>query len=302
MSTAAVETFQPARWGPERRLEFIDFRLLWDGTINRRELIEFFGISAQQASSDLARYAQQAPENLLYDKKAKTYRASSMFKSLLAHSDAQHYLNQLEALTTGAVPGSSLFVGWRPSCDVIRYPLRPVDTGTLMRLLWAIRDGEDLLVLYQSMRRPAATLRWIAPHALGSDSLRWHVRAWCHERREFRDFVLSRIQRVESTRPSTIDPAQDANWHSRIDVVIRPRSELSVDQQRAIEADYGMKGGRLSLNCRKALAFYVIRQLQLDRTPAPPAPEQPLELENRAKLTALLAVGRKSPEKDSQTN
>jgi hypothetical protein len=44
-----------AGWGQERRLEFIDFRVLWDGRINRAELVEFFGTSIQQASHDLAK-------------------------------------------------------------------------------------------------------------------------------------------------------------------------------------------------------------------------------------------------------
>jgi predicted DNA-binding transcriptional regulator YafY len=167
----------------------------------------------------------------------------------------------------------------------------------LLRLLWAIRDGEDVHVLYQSMRQPAATERWIAPHALASDGLRWHVRAWCQESLDFRDFVLSRVQRILGTRPSSADSTKDENWQTRIDVILRPRPELVDGQRSAIEADYGMKHGRLVLNCRKALVFYVLRQLQLDRSAGTTAIEQPLELENRAELSALIAAGRKVPDK-----
>ena len=284
------------RWGPERRLEFIDFRLLWDRTINRGELVDFFGISTQQASSDLARYAEQAPANLFYDKSAKTYRATACFKPLLVRSDAQHFLNQLTELTRGGAAASALFIGWQPPCDVVRYPARPVETSTLLRVLWAIRDGEDLRLEYQSMRRPSATERWIAPHALASDSLRWHVRAWCYEHVEFRDFVLSRVQHVTDSRPSTADPTRDEGWHARIEIIIRPRAGLSDGQRSAIEADYGMRDGRLILNCRRALAFYVLRQMQLDRLPEATIAEQPLELENRDELSALIAAGKKLPE------
>ena len=34
------------RWGVRRRLEFIDFRLFWDGRFNRSDLAHTFGISA----------------------------------------------------------------------------------------------------------------------------------------------------------------------------------------------------------------------------------------------------------------
>ena len=42
------------RCGQERRFEFIEFRLLWDGRLNRADLTAYFGISVPQASMDLA--------------------------------------------------------------------------------------------------------------------------------------------------------------------------------------------------------------------------------------------------------
>jgi hypothetical protein len=297
----ATARHSPARWGAERRLEFIDFRLLWDGTINRGQLVDFFGISIQQASADLARYAEQAPGNLAYDKSAKTYRAAAGFEPLLGRTGADHFLNQLHTLATCTAPGTAVFIGWRPPCDVVRYPARPVETGTLLQLLWAIRDGSDIHLSYQSMRRPSASERWIAPHALASDGLRWHVRAWCHESEDFRDFVLSRIQAVGAPRLSAIDPAADDDWHNRVDVIVRPRAGLSVGQRSAVEADYGMREGRLVLNCRRALAFYVVRQLHLDQPSDATIAEQPLELENRTELSALIAAARKVPEEQART-
>src|SRR6267378_2498623 len=92
-----------ARWGQERRLEFIDFRLRWDRTVNRGELVEYFRISTQQASADLSMYSKLAPKNLEYDKNRKTYRATSNFKPAVARDDVQVFLNQLAALSTGTL-------------------------------------------------------------------------------------------------------------------------------------------------------------------------------------------------------
>ena len=50
------------RWGIERRLEFIEFRLFWDGHVNRSDLMAAFGISINQASADLNRYLGMAPD------------------------------------------------------------------------------------------------------------------------------------------------------------------------------------------------------------------------------------------------
>ena len=68
----SVHSFQ-LRWGVEQRLEFIEFRLFWEGAINRSDLVDQFGVSVPQASNDLRRYQEIAPCNMVYDKSAKRY-------------------------------------------------------------------------------------------------------------------------------------------------------------------------------------------------------------------------------------
>lgn len=300
--TEPERTVVTTRWGQERRLEFIDFRLRWDRTVNRGELVEYFRISTQQASTDLAMYSKLAPQNLEYDKNLKTYRATANFKPAVARDDAQVFLDQLAALSTGTLVPSASFLGWRPPHDIVRFPARPIATGTLLRILWAIRDGEELRVLYQSMRRPAPTSRWIAPHALAYDGLRWHVRAWCHENGDFRDFVISRIQSVQASRKTTVAADADTWWHTFVDITVKPRAGLTEEQRCAIEADFGMAMGRLKLSCRKALAFYLLRQLQLDRPPARSPAAQPLELINRDQLSDIIAAAEKVPQSEPASN
>ena len=84
-----------ARWGQERRLEFIDYRLHWDGHLNRSDLTSFFGISVPQSSLDLAEYIKRAPGNLTYDTSTKVYRAPSSFQALFASSSLERYLEDL---------------------------------------------------------------------------------------------------------------------------------------------------------------------------------------------------------------
>jgi len=50
------------RWGVEQRLEFIEFRLFWEGHVNRGDLTDVFGVSVNQASTDLNRYIGFAPD------------------------------------------------------------------------------------------------------------------------------------------------------------------------------------------------------------------------------------------------
>src|SRR5436190_5519436 len=80
------------RWGVRRRLEFIDFRLFWDGRFNRSDLGGTFGISAQQASADIAQYEKFAPENLRYDRAEKTYTRTDAFTPAFIGETIERYL------------------------------------------------------------------------------------------------------------------------------------------------------------------------------------------------------------------
>ncbi len=65
------------RWGVERRLEFIEFRLFWEGGINRSDITAYFGVSVPQASKDLSEYQRIAPSNIRYDSKGTSGRRIS---------------------------------------------------------------------------------------------------------------------------------------------------------------------------------------------------------------------------------
>ena len=83
------------RWGLERRLEFIEFRLFWEGGVNRSDIVEEFGVSVPQASKDLSLYQEQAPENIRYDRSEKRYFASERFEPKFIDLDAAAYLERL---------------------------------------------------------------------------------------------------------------------------------------------------------------------------------------------------------------
>lgn len=279
---------KPARWGQERRIEFIDFRLQWDGRVNRSDLIEFFRISVPQASLDFARYLELAPQNIEYDRSEKAYLATAQFRPLVASSEAQGYLNQLLGVSSQVLEREASFLGWTPPLGAVNFPGRKIEAAVLRTVLAAILRKRMLQIEYQSMNRPTPTMRDISPHAVGFDGFRWHVRAYCHERHSFRDFVFARILRVASDEESTADPLNDAAWTNMVDVVLAPHPELKEGQRRAIELDYGMRDGHVSFQTRQALLFYVLRRLGLDR-PAQGTPQsQQIVLVNRDGLLPLL--------------
>lgn len=133
---------RPRPWGQDRRLEFIEFRLLWDGKINRGEVAEYFNVSIQQASLDFAKYMFLAKDNMEYDRREKVYRATKLFTPLFIAPDTQTYLNELSGLTTGTISPSFSLPG--------RSAAAPA--GSLVRIGCGKRAGlnSNLLLIYGS--------------------------------------------------------------------------------------------------------------------------------------------------------
>ena len=284
-----IEQIWPPKWGQGRRLEFIDFRLLWGGRLNRSDLTTFFGISVPQASADLALYHQMAPKNLLYDKQQKTYVASEEFSPALASPDSLSFLNLVRQVEARLLPKEATFLGWYPPVGVVRPPLRSIPAPVLRLVLEAIRSNRVLRVFYQSMNRDNPSFRNIGPHAIVFDGMRWHVRAYCFEHQEFRDFVMARILEGETIDESSVDVSKDDCWKTLVTVVLTTASHLTEGQKRAVALEYGMDNYRLSVPTRKALLLYVLRQLPIVTTDVNSKHNQ-LQVENRVEIQGHLAT------------
>ena len=272
------------RWGLGKRLEFIEFRAFWQGTVNRSDLSSEFGISVPQASADIGAYQKLAPGNLVYDSSKKRYVSGPEFEPRLIVPSAEQYLAQLSSAepADGVVERDGLFRF--PPIDAMPVPARNVKPLVLRSMLRAIQDGMSQEILYQSMspKNPEPSWRRITPHSLASDGIRWHVRAYCHVDLKFKDFLLSRCQDVRGNGPLGATPEMDVHWKERFDVVLQPNPLLSPSQQEAIAQDYLMSDGRLILSMRRALLFYLNKHLRLDLVRYDPRPaNNPLVVQNR---------------------
>ena len=275
------------RWGVEQRLEFIEFRLFWEGHVNRGDLMDAFGVSVNQASTDLNRYIAMASDNMVYDKSARAYICGSNFDPMFLKPDASRYLSQLRSVADGILDQSDAWIGQFPSYDAPPTPVRGVNAKTLRSVIAAIRRSEAIEIKYQSLSRPEPRWRWIAPHAIGFDGFRWHTRAFCLTDRSFKDFLLSRIIETRSILPSEVGPEADADWNEQVTLEIGPHPELSDTQQKVIALDYGMKDRKVKIPVRKALLYYALKRLGLDTDPAARrAQDQQIVLLNATELIA----------------
>lgn len=255
------------RWGVERRLEFIEFRLFWEGGVNRSDIVDEFGVSVPQASKDLTLYQEQAPDNIRYDRSQKRYFASEKFQPTFISLDGDAYLEHLtaasqfdEALSFETPKDLPL------AADKLPIPQRRIKPEVLRSLLGCVRESRSIEILYQSMSatRPEPIWRRISPHAFGSDGLRWHTRAFCHIDQKFKDFILSRCLSTRLPGAVGASPSDDPLWAKYFPVSLCPNPRLTTGQQKIIAEDFAMKNGEVVVQVRRALLYYFSKRLRLD--------------------------------------
>jgi len=118
--------------------------------------------------------------------------------------------------------------------------------------------------------------------------VRWHVRAYCHLREGFRDFILGRIMSPGAPTASDVDSAQDLEWHTNVELILKPDDSLTIKQREGVEIDYGMKNGRVTVPCRQAMLFYTLRTLNFEPNGTPRKGEKQVVIANLAEIKSLL--------------
>lgn len=282
----------PRRQLLQDRLEFIEFRLLWDGQINRSDLSLHFGISPSQASTDLRQYQDLARGKVLYDVRLKAYVPGPDYQAVLLGDSVEAYLGQLAFLRVRA-PSALSWIGIAPPFDVIQRGRRSISPHILRVLLGAIRGKHTVEVKYQSSSDKHPQWRRIAPHSLLSDTFRWHVRAWSYERNEFRDFVITRMLEIRAGEATRITSGLDEEWGKQVVLRLAPHPGLSEWETRAVELDYNMSSGEVLLPTRVCLVRYIEWQLRLDAPESPhPTHAMQVVLVNREQISTACSAAR----------
>ncbi|WP_029618007.1 WYL domain-containing protein [Pseudorhizobium marinum] len=271
------------KWPLRKRLEFIDFRLFWNGRVNRGDIGETFDISVQQASSDIGHYERIAPGNMVYDRGQKSYVRTADYRPALIERSSQRFLLQLVAIDRGWMNKDETWFDELPPIDVTTLKRRPISTLILLEVLNAIRDHTQIKIGYHSLTATADAARVIAPHALFYNSGRWYTRAYSADHQNFRDYNLNRIDMVEKIAGTPPSSDLDYEWVHTIDLAISPNPELPPVQQRGVAAEFGMTDNTLLLPIRLSMAFYIMSEHNLDVAAGKLSPaKQQLVLLNRA--------------------
>ncbi len=251
--------YESIKSGLRKRYEFIEFQLMWEGTIGRKLLTQKFGISPQQATLDLTSYLDLSPQNMIYDPRKRTYVAQQDFEPNFIKGEASEYLMHLEMLHHGYRGRDEIWPATPPKFDAVAVSARKTNPVTLKSVLVAIRNKQCIEVEYVSLSSRSEAPRFLFPHAIASDGHRWHMRAFDSEKERYSDFVLSRIEAITFKDCVDSEVPEDECWSTYVNIGLKPDSALNERQQERLQIEYGMENGELLIKVRKAMLFYYLR-------------------------------------------
>ncbi len=246
------------------RLSHIDFKLYFLGELRRADVVERFETGPAGATRDIAQYREIAPENLDLDQATKTYRPTPEFSPLFEHSPQR----VLTALSQGFGEGIGDQLRPMVRCEFPNMLCLP-KMSVLAPITRAINRRKAVRLGYTSVDS-GWTERELVPSALVNIGTRWHARAFDRKSKEFRDFVITRMEKPIVLEGSPILPEEtsekDDQWNRIIELELVPHPKHP--RPEVVRLDYDLPpDGVLRVRVRAATAGYMLRRWTVDCSP-----------------------------------
>ncbi|WP_313114212.1 WYL domain-containing protein [Pseudescherichia sp.] len=237
------------------RLRYIERQLLWERKITSRMIADEFGVSAQQARTDVRTYLEVAPGNAFEQGGGrKGYFPSATFVPVLLGDNDLVWRATAEFQPPQAAHAQEI-------------PLihRAVHSHTLAIFLSAIEQKSQVYVTYASMENPEGISRTLTPTVIITVNGRQHVRAYDWSSAAYKDFVLARfLDLPELIVPAAAPPRQDTAWEVVIPVRFIANPMLSKAQQEVIKRDYILEPHEFTI--RAPMIIYLCPENHLPKT------------------------------------
>nr|WP_259371959.1 WYL domain-containing protein [Caldimonas mangrovi] len=244
--------------------------MIWEGRVSRARLMELFGLSATRASEWLKELKVQRPDWVEWDSKRRSLTATKA-----AYRDVERSHPSASAVPIHESLGDATMI--------LPWEFSRLSPYTFSRLRMAIKDRRQVSFNYMSMSRPVKHRRVVEPHSIVRAGRRWHVRGYCLERGDFRDFVLGRMTDVSLTdEAASHEIGSDSNWNRIVKVRLVAHPSLTDAQSQVVRQEYFSGTAARVTTCRGPLVPYLIQELKvatdLDRQLPP---DYQLALDNR---------------------
>lgn len=245
-------------YNQRQRLAYIDYCLHFIGRVSRQKIQDTFNVKGAAATRDLRLYKFHFSSNIDYDTVSKQYFIAEAFASdfSLEPETVLRYLKDDTAVFSVDSPDATTVI----NMDQQHKP----DLAVLGPITRAMASKKRVTIDYTSLSSGLSE-RTIAPLALVNTGVRWHLRAFDLSHDAFIDFVINRISRAVETDdavPAAQQLNHDKQWNRFVTITLAPHPKLS--HPEAIELEYKMSDGQLTLDVRAALLGYFLRFWHVD--------------------------------------
>lgn len=244
------------------KFAFIETKLYWEDGFTAGDLADAYDLTRQTVQTLLNSYRQQYPNQMQYDGNKKRHIATAQFEPHYISKRTSDFLDYLRSQELRAHYLEERDWDTIAITDVDRL-LRPALTRMLIQpVLTALRYQRTLLIDYRARTASQIKVRIISPNHLVFSDNRYHLRAYCHKKQEYLDFVLSRIIHAEFADAEWVSSDGDTPWQKILTLVFRPNQELPDHvKETLLRGHVGREQGVWEVTCREALAYYVRRNI-----------------------------------------
>lgn len=242
------------------RLAHIELIARFWGVVSRADLISRFDIGEAAATRDFSHYRSLAPNNLVYDPSVRRYLWDEGSAKPLFNLAPHKTMNTLSEGFGDALQDTS-----RNQFAVCLH-LKEPNLETVSVVTRAINRKLGLEIKYHSQTTPKGAPREIVPHSIVNTGLRWHIRGWDRKRNQFTDFVINRVSNatIIPTKPEAHELQDcDLAWVEKVKLRIVPHPKKPELHSLLIE-EYAMSNEVMEVECRKALAAYLLDSWNVD--------------------------------------
>lgn len=250
MTNAQINTLlNDLKWDSIQRFEEIERTLFWQGTLSRQDLACKLKMSHPQTTTIIKNYLALNPNKFALNQSNKKYIPNDDIPFLFYKPDIQDVFS-IES-----------------SYDINTYRLTPItrhySIPVIRDISRAIQNKQSININYLSRKNPTGEMREISPHTFVDTGKRLHIRAWCHKRLEFRDFIIGRISETKDFGVQQKTMFDDDDWNTLLLLKIRTNKNLSTEESKMIEMDYCMSSGVLEIKVRRAMLIYYLFEYNL---------------------------------------
>lgn len=267
---------------PIQRSELLKTLLLWGGRLGNARLRELLGMKVTRVSQLISEFHSEHPGWMAWDSISRSYRATpAAYRSKLDASASLGQYLSLVGISHTQGESSNARTLWNAFPDLSVPPVR-----IFAQITEAVELSRQIQINYRSMGNPKPHQRKISPHSVIRAGRRWHVRAFCSTRQEFRDFALGRIDSPKLLdMPSERTANEDLAWNTLLDVRLIAHPGLNQEQQDMIRFEYFSSTAARVERCRAAMVSYFVQDLRAATDPSKQLPpEFQLAVENMEDL------------------